>query len=121
MRAGWGMVQRAGVLRAPQAELAPRDPEAAGAPAGFRLRDTLPRLSDYISCFALMALPAVAATMAIMFLRTATSGVQFSLYIVYLDGIGLTGACLPRSRPRAVSARCLLGGRCVSAIPRRRC
>src|SRR5258708_19340608 len=94
MRAGWGMVQRAGVLRAPQAELAPRDPEAAGAPAGFRLRDTLPRLSDYISCFALMALPAVAATMAIMFLRTATSGVQFSLYIVYLDGIGLTGTLI---------------------------
>src|SRR2546423_6473754 len=41
-----------------------------------------------------MAIPAVAATMAIMFLRTATSGVQFSLYIVYLDGIGLTGTSI---------------------------
>jgi MFS family permease len=92
--AGWGMVLTVALLRAPEAELAPRDPQAARAPAGFRLRDTLPRLSDYISCFALMALPAVAATMAIMFLRTATSGVQFSLYIVYLDGIGLTGTLI---------------------------
>src|SRR6266403_5767138 len=56
--AGWGMVLTVALLRAPAAELAPRDPQAARAPAGFRLRDTLPRLSDYISCFALMALPA---------------------------------------------------------------
>jgi MFS family permease len=41
-----------------------------------------------------MAIPAIAATMAIMFLRTATSGVQFSLYIVYLDHIGLTGTVI---------------------------
>ena len=45
-------------------------------------------------CLALMAIPAIAATMAIMFLRTATSGVQFSLYVVYLDGIGLTGTSI---------------------------
>jgi MFS family permease len=32
--------------------------------------------------------------MAIMFLRTATNGVQFSLYIVYLDHIGLTGTAI---------------------------
>src|ERR1700676_1528417 len=49
--AGWGMVLTVALLRAPEAELAPRDPQAARAPAGFRLRDTLPRLSDYISCF----------------------------------------------------------------------
>jgi MFS family permease len=92
--AGWGMVLTVALLRAPEAEVAPRETQSALPPIGFRLRDTLPRLSDYISCFALMALPAVAATMAIMFLRTATSGVQFSLYIVYLDGIGLTGTLI---------------------------
>src|SRR5580704_15824449 len=70
--AGWGIVLTIALLRAPEAEVAPREPHPARASTAFRLRDTLPRLSDYISCFALMALPAVAATMAIMFLRTAT-------------------------------------------------
>src|SRR5712671_3042673 len=92
--AGWGMVLTIALVRAPEAEVAPRETQAALPAIGFRLRDTLPRLSDYINCFALMAIPAVAATMAIMFLRTATSGVQFSLYIVYLDSIGLTGTSI---------------------------
>ncbi|MBV9017729.1 MAG: MFS transporter [Alphaproteobacteria bacterium] len=92
--AAWGVVLTVALLRAPEAEVAPREAHPARPAAGFRLRDTLPRLSDYISCFALMAIPAVAATMAIMFLRTATSGVQFSLYIVHLDGIGLTGTAI---------------------------
>src|SRR4029077_2901615 len=60
----------------------------------FRLRDTVPRLSDYIAAFSLMAIPAVAMTMAIFFLRNATNGVQFSLYIVYLNNIGLTGTTI---------------------------
>jgi len=42
----------------------------------------------------MIAIPAVATTMAIIFLRTATNGVQFSLYIVYLNGIGLTGTTI---------------------------
>jgi sugar phosphate permease len=41
-----------------------------------------------------MAIPAVATTMAIIFLRTATNGVQSSLYVVYLDGVGLTGTSI---------------------------
>ena len=90
--AAWGVVLTIALLRAPEAPVARR--HAAATPVRFRLRDALPRLSDYIECFALMALPAVAATMAIMFLRTATSGVQFSLYVVYLDGIGLTGTSI---------------------------
>src|SRR5439155_21310879 len=89
----WGVVLTIALLRAPEAS-ARRETGPARVPARFRLRDALPRLSDYIECFALMALPAIAATMAIMFLRTATSGVQFSLYIVYLDRIGLTGTSI---------------------------
>ncbi|HEX2152234.1 MAG TPA: MFS transporter, partial [Stellaceae bacterium] len=102
--AGWGIVLTAALHRAPEAETAPSGGQAGGGQAGesqagaaaprFRLRDALPRLSDYVACFALMAIPAIAATMAIMFLRTATSGVQFSLYIVYLDHIGLTGTVI---------------------------
>jgi MFS family permease len=36
----------------------------------------------------------VATTMAIIFLRTATNGVQSSLYVVYLKGVGLTGTSI---------------------------
>jgi sugar phosphate permease len=92
----WGLLLTIALLRAPEAELAPAEggPDLAAASPRFRVRDTIPRLSDYISCFALIAIPAVAATMAIFFLRNATNSVQFSLYIVYLDGIGLTGTAI---------------------------
>ena len=85
------MVLTVALLRAPEA----KSGSAPGHPPGrFALRDMLPRLSDYASCFALMAIPAVATTMAIIFLRTATKGVQSSLYIVYLHGIGLVGTTI---------------------------
>jgi MFS family permease len=93
LAAVWGVVLTVALLRAPEAAIAP----AEGRPSpsfAFRVRDMLPRLSDYVSCFALLALPAVATTMAIIFLRTATNGVQFSLYVVYLGGIGLTGTTI---------------------------
>ena len=90
----WGIVLTVALLRAPEAEVPPRDGDPAQARHRFRLSDALPRLSDYISCFSLIAIPAVATTMAIIFLRTATNGVQFSLYVVYLDGIGLTGTMI---------------------------
>jgi predicted MFS family arabinose efflux permease len=78
------------LLRAPEASVVveDRDPRRR---ARFHLIDALPRLSDYVRCFALMAIPAVATTMAIIFLRTATNGVQSSLYVVYVKGTGLTG------------------------------
>jgi hypothetical protein len=44
--------------------------------------------------FALMAIPAVTTTMAIIFRRTATNGVQSSLYVVYLKGVGLSGTSI---------------------------
>jgi MFS family permease len=87
----WGVVLTVALLRAPEAATAPADGRPAPA---FRLRDALPRLSDYTSCLALIAIPAVATTMSIIFLRTATNGVQFSLYIVYLNGIGLIGTTI---------------------------
>jgi MFS family permease len=85
----WGVVLTVALLRAPEAKERTAPPSA-----GFRLRDLLPNLTDYAGCFALMAIPAVATTMAIIFLRTATQGVQSSLYIVYLHGIGLVGTTI---------------------------
>jgi MFS family permease len=92
--AAWGAVLTIALLRAPEAEIAGADGRAPRRPARFRARDVLPRLPDYVRCFALMAIPAVATTMAIIFLRTATNGVQSSLYIVYLKGVGLTGTSI---------------------------
>jgi MFS family permease len=97
--AAWGVVLTAALLRAPEAETAPRSSPAGEDPAErpaprFRARDALPRLSDYIACFALLALPAVAATMAIMLLRVSTNSIQYSLYVVYLGEIGLTGTVI---------------------------
>jgi MFS family permease len=87
----WGGVVTIALLHAPEAEFAPGSRRGSRRTASFRARDVLPRFPDYVRCFALMAIPAVATTMAIIFLRTATNGVQSSLYVVYLKGIGLTG------------------------------
>jgi MFS family permease len=60
----------------------------------FRLRDALPRLTDYVQSFAMLAIPAVALTVAVVFVRNSTSGIQNSIYIVYMDEIGLTGTLI---------------------------
>src|ERR1700747_2003175 len=90
----WGAVLTIALLRAPEAEIPGADGRDPRQRAGFRARDVIPRLPDYVRCFALMAIPAVATTMAIIFLRTATNGVQSSLYVVFLKGNGLTGTSI---------------------------
>ena len=85
----WGVLLTVALLRAPEAK--ERMPHPVG---NFRLRVLMPQASDYASCFALLVIPAVFTSMAIIFLRTATMGVQQSLYIVYLHGIGLVGTTI---------------------------
>ena len=58
------------------------------------LRAALPRLSDYRRSLALLVIPAVAFTVAVAGLRNGASGIQNSIYIVYLEGIGFTGTKL---------------------------
>jgi MFS family permease len=90
----WGVALTVALLRAPEAQIAAGEGRNPHRRVRFRFSDVLPRLPDYVRCFALMAIPAVATTMAIIFLRTATNGVQSSLYVVYLKGIGLTGTSI---------------------------
>jgi MFS family permease len=90
----WGVALTFALQRAPEAQIAAGDGRDPPRRARFRVGDVLPRLPDYVRCFALLAIPAVATTMAIIFLRTATNGVQSSLYVVYLKGIGLTGTSI---------------------------
>ena len=89
----WGMALMIALMRAPEPGPTHEEPhdEAAGpapAPVHFRPRDLLPRLSDYVASFALMAIPAIALSAAVIFVRNATSGMQNSLYVVYLEGLG---------------------------------
>lgn len=60
----------------------------------FRLTDMLPRLSDYIECFALTAIAAIAFTTVAMFIRNAAYSIQTSLYVTYSEGIGFTATMI---------------------------
>jgi MFS family permease len=90
----WGAALTLALLCAPEAPIVAGDGRNPSCRGRLRVVDVLPRLPDYVRCFALIAIPAVAATMAIHFLRTATNGVQSSIYVVYLKGIGLTGTSI---------------------------
>ncbi|MFT5540572.1 MAG: putative MFS family arabinose efflux permease [Alphaproteobacteria bacterium] len=63
-------------------------------PLGGRLRALLPRFSDYRDTLALMAIPAIAVSIAVCFVRSGTSGIQGSIYVVYLNEIALTGTII---------------------------
>jgi len=42
----------------------------------------------------MMVVPIIAVSMAVMFMRNSTSGIQNSIYVVYLEGVGLTGTMI---------------------------
>jgi MFS family permease len=92
--AAWGAVLTIALLRIPEVPIfGPRQPDGTGR-ARFRARDVLPRASDYISSIMLVAIPAVALSMAIMSIRNTTYSIQTSVYVVYLDQIGLVGTTI---------------------------
>jgi MFS family permease len=68
----WGVALTLALLRAPEAPIATGDGRNPGRRVRLRVVDVLPRLPDYVRCFALMSIPAVATTMAIIFLRKVT-------------------------------------------------
>jgi MFS family permease len=89
----WGGVLTVVLMRAPEPEFfaAPRE-EAARA--RFRARDVWPRLSDYGNSLMLLAIPAIALSLAIMAMRNSTYSIQTSVYVVYLHGVGLVGTTI---------------------------
>ena len=92
--AAWGAVLTTALLRTPEAEIfGPRQRDGMGR-ARFRARDVLPRASDYISAIMLIAIPVIALSMAIMSMRNTTYSIQTSVYVVYLDSIGLVGTTI---------------------------
>src|SRR5215472_1171748 len=92
--AAWGAVLTVALLRTPEAELFGEPRRAGVAGMRFRARDALPRASDYVSSIMLITIPAIALSMAIMSMRNTTYSVQTSVYVVYLDEIGLVGTAI---------------------------
>ncbi|HEV2334354.1 MAG TPA: MFS transporter [Stellaceae bacterium] len=92
--AAWGGVLTLALLCAPEAEFfaAPRDRNMARA--RFRARDVWPRLSDYANSLMLLAIPAIAVSLAIIAMRNTTYSIQTSVYVVYLNRVGLFGTTI---------------------------
>ena len=92
--AAWGVVLTIALLRTPDAEIFGTRPAEGRGRTRFRARDVLPRASDYVSAFMLVAIPAVAVSMAIISMRNTTYSIQTSVYVVYLEEIGLVGTTI---------------------------
>ena len=56
-----------------------------------RLRDALPKLSDYLDAFRLIAIPAIGLVMVVTLLRHSGIAMQSSFYVVYLNDLGISG------------------------------
>lgn len=71
-------------------------PAAGDAQAGRRVsaRDLVPRLSDYLDTFRLLAIPAVLFVIMVTTLRHSGTAMQNSFYVVYLEGIGISGTAI---------------------------
>jgi MFS family permease len=92
--AAWGAVLTTALLRTPEAEFFTPQPASRTNHNRFRARDAWPRASDYVSAIKLIALPAVAVSMAVISMRNTTYSLQTSVYVVYLDQIALVGTTI---------------------------
>ena len=90
----WGGVLTVALLRAPEAEFFAPPRSDGTSRARFRARDAWPRVSDYLSSIMLIMIPAIALSMAIMSMRNTTYSIQTSVYVVYLDQVGLVGTTI---------------------------
>ena len=96
------------------------EPPVTDKTVRFSWRDVFPRLSDYTGAIGLIALPAVAFTLAISFLRHATNGVESSFLIVYLKDVGFAATTIGVlfSIAEVVNGcTSLLSGRAVKLMP----
>jgi MFS family permease len=82
------------LLRTREVEIFAARPADGTGRARFRARDALPRASDYVSSIMLVAIPAVEVSMAVISMRNTTYSVQTSVYVVYLEQIGLVGTTI---------------------------
>jgi predicted MFS family arabinose efflux permease len=68
--------------------------DASGEGVKVKLSTLVPRFSEYFDAFALIAIPMIAFLVANTFLRIASSAINGSFYVVYLEGIGISGTTI---------------------------
>jgi MFS family permease len=90
----WGAVLTIALMRTPEPEYFPPQPASGPNRTRFRVRDAWPRASDYVGAIKLIAISAVAVSMAVISMRNTTYSLQTSVYIVYLKRIGLVGTTI---------------------------
>ena len=90
----WGGVLIVVLLCAPEAEFFASPHQEGAVRARFRARDIWPRPSDYWASLMLLAIPAIALSLAIMAMRNSTFSIQTSVYVVYLKQVGLIGTTI---------------------------
>src|SRR5690242_10053837 len=90
----WGGILAVALLCAPEAEFFAAPHGGGAARSRFRARDAWPRLSDYWASLMLLAIPAIALSLAIMAMRNSTYSIQTSVYVVYLKQMGLVGTTI---------------------------
>jgi MFS family permease len=83
----WGL----GVLLA---SLALPKPEVSESRTKLGADDLMPRLSDYTGALRMMAVPAIALVVMASTLRMSGQGMHGSFYVVYLEGIDLSGTLI---------------------------
>ena len=92
--AAWGVILTIALFRTPEAELFTPQSASGTNRRRFRARDAWPRASDYVSSIKLIAISAVALSMAVISMRNTTYSLQTSVYVVYLDQIALVGTTI---------------------------
>ena len=60
----------------------------------LKLSDIIPRISDYIAAFRLIAIPAVALILLVTMVRIGATGIQSSFYVVFLRDIEISAAII---------------------------
>jgi MFS family permease len=68
--------------------------QESGPRPRLRLKDLVPKFSEYREAFALLAIPAVALSIAVTVVRHTTTPIQGSFYVVYLEGLEMTGTAI---------------------------
>jgi len=62
--------------------------------ARVRVRDLMPRLTDYVAAGRLVVLPAIGLVLFATTARIGGTGIQSSFYVVYLKSIGIDGSAI---------------------------
>lgn len=90
----WGGILIVALFYAPEAEIFVSPHHEQAVRARFRARDAWPRVSDYWASLTLLAIPAIALSLAIIAMRNSSYSIQASVYVVYLKQVGLVGTTI---------------------------